>query len=163
MPAIREAIRAYDPDLPVDDTRTLEDRIGESVARERFNVTLLGAFSILAVTLAALGLYGVLSFAIARRTREIGIRMALGAGVPAVLKLVLARGLMLALAGITIGLAGALALTRLAESMLFGVSPTDPSTLAVVTVALFAVALLASWIPARRAARVDPVVALRHE
>jgi predicted permease len=161
--AVRDAIHAFDPDLPIDDVRTLQDRIGASVARERFHATLLGALSMLAVALAALGLYGVLSFATARRTREIGLRMAMGAAVPAVLRLVLTRGLRLTLAGIAIGLAGALALGRVVESLLFGVSPGDPLALAAVAAALLAVATLAAWIPARRATRVDPVVALRHE
>jgi len=130
---------------------------------KRFNAFLLGIFSALAVTLAAVGLYGVLSYVSTQRTREVGIRIALGAETGVVVRQVLWQGLRLALVGIAAGIAAALALTRLIRSLLFGVSVTDAFTFVLVTLLLLVIALLASWIPARRAARVDPMVALRHQ
>ena len=124
---------------------------------------MLGSFAVLALLLAALGVYGVVSQAVAQRTREIGIRMALGAGQRDVLKLVVRHGMLLTLLGVTAGLAGDFALTRWMTTLLFGVSPTDPLTFAVIALLLALVALLACWIPARRATRIDPLVALRHD
>jgi len=124
---------------------------------------MLGSFAVMALLLAALGVYGVVSQAVAQRTHEIGIRMALGAGQRDVLKLVVGHGMLLTLLGVAAGLAGAFALTRWMTTLLFGVSPTDPLTFAVIALLLALVALLACWIPARRATRIDPLVALRHD
>jgi putative ABC transport system permease protein len=159
---VRAAVRSMDPDQPIYDIQTLEARIGRTVARERFSAVLLGIFSTLALLLAAVGLYGIVSYVIAQRTREMAIRMALGADMRDVLKLVIGQGLKPALFGIIVGLAGALALTRVVQSQLFGISASDPATFVTVILVLALVALVACWIPARRALRVDPIAALRH-
>jgi putative ABC transport system permease protein len=161
--AVRKAVWELDKDQPVSDVRTMEEVLSGSIARQRFSTLLLGIFAALALALAAVGIYGVMSYAVAQRTREIGIRMALGAQAGSVLRLMIGQGLKLASAGVVLGLAGALLLTRLMSSMLFGVSATDPLTLVTISLVLVGVALLASYIPARRAARVDPLVALRYE
>ena len=161
--AIREAVHGFDPDQPLYDVRTLEQRLSDSLSRDRFAALWLGIFSALAMTLAGVGLYGVLSNAVARRTREVGIRMALGAKVGDVLKLVMGEGMKLVVAGTVIGLTGAIVLTRPIDHLLFEITATDPVTLAAVIVLLTLVAGLACWFPARRAAVVDPVVALRHD
>jgi predicted permease len=161
--ALREQIRAIDSALPVADVRPMTDVIGNSVAQPRFRTTLLSLFGAAALLLAAIGIYGVLAYTVAQQTREIGIRMALGADPARVLQLVLARGLRLAGMGTVIGVLAALMLTQLLNSLLFGVSATDPITFAAVAALLFAVALLACYVPARRAMRVDPMVALRYE
>jgi putative ABC transport system permease protein len=135
----------------------------ESTARSDFNTRLLTIFAGLALLLAAIGIYGVMSYSVAHRTHEIGIRMALGAQKSAVLKAVIGNGLKLASIGVTGGIAGALALARLLSTLLFGVSPTDAATFVLTTLLLLGVALLACYIPARRATKVDPMVALRHE
>ena len=163
VPAIRAAVRSVDPDQPIYDVRTLEDRIGMSVAQERFNALLLAMFSGLALLLAAIGLYGVLSYSVAQRTHEMGVRLALGADPRDVLGRVMREGATLIAAGLLIGVAGATALTGLVEGLLFGVSPLDPRIHLTVAVVLMLVAMAACWIPARRAARVDPLVALRYE
>jgi len=137
--------------------------VGTSVAPRRFNMMLLGIFAGVALVLAAVGLYGVMSYSVSWRTHEIGVRMALGAKRADVLHLVVRQGMTMTLIGLAIGLAGAIALSRLMTSMLFGVSTTDPLTFTGVSVVLLAVALLACLIPARRATRVDPIVALRNE
>jgi putative ABC transport system permease protein len=161
--AVRKTVWELDKDQPVSDVRTMEEVLSESIARQRFSTLLLAIFAGLALALAAVGIYGVMSYAVAQRTREIGIRMALGAQAGVVLRLMMRQGLKLASAGVVLGLAGALLLTRLMSSLLFGVSATDPLTLATISLMLVGVALLASYIPARRAAKVDPLIALRHQ
>jgi putative ABC transport system permease protein len=162
-PAVRREIGAIDPDLPVSDVQTLEKVMADTVGRARFNTLLLGLFAGLATLLAAVGIFGVMNYSVALRTRELGLRMALGAQPGRVLLLVLRQGLLLTLIGIGVGLLGALALTRLMSSLLFGVEATDPATFAAIVLLLAAVSLLACYIPARRATRIDPLIALRHE
>jgi putative ABC transport system permease protein len=161
--AAREAIRRLDENLPPYDIKPLEQRVSDSVAPRRFLVSLMSLFALLALALAATGIYGVLSYLVAQRTREIGIRIALGATAGAVLKLILKQGAILILIGTTIGLAGAIALTPLIKTLLFGVRATDPATYALIALLLVVVALIASYLPARRATKVDPMVALRHD
>ena len=161
--AARGAILAIDKDQPVADVRTMESWLAESVARARFGTLLLGAFACLALTLAAAGIYGVMSYSVAQRRNEIGIRMALGSQASDVLRLVLGKGLALVLAGVVLGLLGALALTRVMSSLLYGVSATDPLTFAAIALLLTSVSMIACYLPARRATRVDPLTALRYE
>jgi predicted permease len=161
--AAQETVRSLDRNLPVSSVVTLEQVIADTLWQPRFNLQLIGIFAALAMTLAAVGLYGVMSYSVAQRTREVGLRMALGARRRDVLKLVVGQGMKLALAGVASGLLAAVALTRLMEKLLFEVSATDFSTFAAIAVFLIIVALLACWIPARRAAKVDPMVALRCE
>ena len=161
--AARREIQAIDKDQPVSDVRTMESWLSESLARTRFGTLLLGAFAGLALTLAAAGLYGVMSYAVAQRQNEIGVRMALGARAGDVLRLVIRQGLALVLAGVALGLLGALALTRLLASLLYEVSATDPLTFAALALLLTAVSTIACYIPARRAARVDPLIAMRYD
>ncbi|HKQ98110.1 MAG TPA: ABC transporter permease [Candidatus Polarisedimenticolia bacterium] len=162
-PAVRAAIGTLDPALPVSDLQALRTLVGQSVAEPRFRATLLGMFAAVALLLAAIGIYGILTYAVGRRTREIGLRMALGAARGDVVALVLRQGMALAGAGTLIGILGALGLSRLLSGLLFGVSPADPVTFAGVAFVMVAVAFAACWIPARRAAAVDPMVALRSE
>lgn len=159
--AARTAVLALDREQPIAEIQTLQERVGLSIARERFNSLLLTLFSCLALVLASVGLYGVMSYAVARRTHEFGIRMALGADRTTVLAGVVRQGMTLVLAGICIGWTGAIVLTRLLRTLLFGVSATEPLTFAAATLVLAGVALVACWVPARRATKVDPVVALR--
>jgi predicted permease len=159
--AVTKEIRTLDPDLPVSNVRTMASRIDESLVRRRFSMTLLGIFAGLAFVLAAIGIYGVMAYLVSQGTQEIGIRMALGATPSAILGLVLQQGLTIALAGVTIGVAAAMALTRLMRGLLFGVEPIDPVTFAVTALALAVTALAACYLPARRAARIDPLVALK--
>jgi putative ABC transport system permease protein len=161
--AARNAIRDVDPNLPVAEIRTMERIVYESIAQPRFNLTLLVVFACVALLLATAGIYGVMSFAVTQRTNEIGIRMALGACRGDVLRMVIGQGMRLALSGMTIGLVGSFVLTRLVKNLLFGVSATDPLTFIVITLLLIAVALLACYLPARRAMKVDPMIALRCE
>ena len=161
--AARAEVRALDRTVPVSEVKTLEQQLDGSVAIRRLSMTLLLVFALLALVLAAVGIYGVMSYSVSRRTHEIGIRMALGAQPADVLKLVVRQGMVLTLIGVGVGLAASFGLTRFLESLLFGVTPTDPVTFAGVSALLAAVALLACYIPARRATQVDPMVALRYE
>jgi putative ABC transport system permease protein len=161
-PAKRE-VQAVDGEQPLGNVQTLEELVAQSVAPRRFNLLVLGLFAGVALLLGAVGLYGVLSYAVAQRTREIGIRVALGARSADILRLVVGHGMLLALAGVAAGLAGALALTRLMKGLLYGVSAADPLTYATLSAFLLLVALLACLLPARRATKVDPMVALRYE
>lgn len=159
--AIRAELRAIDPEIPIVSTNTMEELVANSVTEPRFRTLLVLSFAGAACLLALVGIYGVMAFVVAERTHEIGLRMALGAEQGGVLRFVLGQGMRLTVLGIVIGVAGALAATRVLQTMLFGVGATDPATYVVVIVALGAVAMLACWIPARRASRVNPMVALR--
>ncbi|HVS83938.1 MAG TPA: ABC transporter permease [Pyrinomonadaceae bacterium] len=161
--AARNVIHALDPQQPIGDATTMQRLLAKSIASSRFNTVLLAVFALVALVLAAVGTYGVMSYAVTQRTHEFGIRMALGAGTLDLLRLVLRRGMTLAIVGVLFGLAGAFALTRLITSLLFEVKPTDAITFVAVSLGLIAVALLACYIPARRATKVDPLVALRYE
>jgi predicted permease len=160
---IRDAVRAVDPMLPLYQLKTMDALLADSLAPRRFAMRLLGFFAAAALFLAALGLYGVLSYAVTQRTREIGIRMALGAERGTVTKLIVGQGLRLAGIGVGIGIGVAMVFARLIESQLFEVRAIDPVTIAAMTCTLMAAAILASWLPARRAVRTDPIVALRYE
>jgi predicted permease len=162
-PAIRQVVRSMDPGLPIVQLRDMSGVFADSVSRQRFLSLLLGIFAAVALLLAAIGTYGVLSYLVTERQREIGIRVALGASAKGIVRLVLGQGLTIAIAGIGIGILGALALARVTQSLLFGVSPTDPGTYIGVAAVILAVALLACLVPAQRAMRVDPLVAIRNE
>ncbi|HET9787122.1 MAG TPA: FtsX-like permease family protein, partial [Pyrinomonadaceae bacterium] len=159
----REQVKQLDPDQPIYNIKTMDEIRAESVSGERLNLTLFSIFAGIALVLAVVGIYGVMSYTVTQRTHEIGIRMAIGAQQRDVFKMVLGQGMMLALIGIAIGLVGAFALTRLMASMLFGVTATDPATFAAIAVLLTAVALMACYLPGRRATKVDPVISLRYE
>lgn len=161
--AAREQVRQVDPDQPIYNIKTMDEIRAESVAGERLNLTLFSIFAGIALILAIVGIYGVMSYTVTQRTHEIGIRMAIGAQQRDVFKMVLGQGMMLALIGIGVGLVGAFALTRLMATMLFGVTATDPATFAAIAILLTAVALMACYLPGRRATKVDPVVSLRYE
>ena len=161
--AVRKLVTDLDKDLPLYGVQTMDDILSAEVATQRFNAGALAGFAAVAALLAAVGIYGVMAYAVGQRTREIGVRMALGAGPQNVLGMVLKQGLWLALIGVALGVAASLALTRLMSSLLFGVKPSDPVTFVGVAAGLTLVAMAACWIPARRATRVDPVIALRYE
>jgi putative ABC transport system permease protein len=162
-PALRRAVQSADPGVTLNLVESMDQALSRAVALPRFDTVLLAAFAAVALLLAAVGIYGIIAYSVAQRTHEIGVRMALGAGQSSVLGMVIRQGAGLALAGILFGLVGAFALTRLLSSLLFGVSTTDPLTFAAVALGLLAVALFASFIPARRATRISPVAALRYE
>jgi putative ABC transport system permease protein len=161
--AARQEVQRLDAALPVRNVRPMEEVLSRSIAQERFNVSLLGLFATIGLILAAIGIYGVMSYAVTQRTHEFGLRIALGAQMKDVLRLVISNGMTLALIGVAIGLAGAFALTRLMTSLLFGVTPIDAPTFVTVSILLLAVALVACYIPARRAMKVNPLIALRYE
>jgi predicted permease len=161
--SVRQALRELDPNLPVLKITTIEGQLDHVLAQERLMAMLSGFFGLLTVLLSCLGLYGVISYTVARRTNEIGIRLAMGATRASVLRLVLKESWRLILGGIALGVPMALAVTRLISTRLFGVSPTDPLTMGAVTTLMLAVGTLAAFLPARRASRVDPIVALRYE
>jgi ABC-type lipoprotein release transport system permease subunit len=159
----RQAVRQLDPQLAITNIRSMEQLLDFSVAQQRFMMLLLAVFGGVALSLAAIGIYGIMSYAVKRRTREIGIRMALGGSPRDVVRLVVGQGMQLAVIGLGVGIIAALAATKLMADMLFGITPRDPVTFGTITVLLAAVALFASWIPARRAVRTDPTTALRTE
>jgi putative ABC transport system permease protein len=160
---VRERVRALDPTLPLAQVRSLERVVFESVAQPRFMTRMALLFAVVALALAAVGTYGVLSYSVEQRTQEIGVRMALGAQARQVLGMVLGQGARLVAVGLVLGVVGALALRRILAGMLFGVAPTDPTIFASVVVVLSAVSLAACYLPARRATRISPMVALREE
>jgi putative ABC transport system permease protein len=162
-PAMRRAVWEVDPDQPIREMLTMDEQVGESLSARRFYAYLLGSFAVVALVLASLGIYGVMSYSVSQRTHEIGVRMALGAERGDVLRQVVTRGLLLTVAGMVLGLAGSIGLTRFISSQLFGVGATDPMTFAAVSLLLVGVALAACYRPARRAAGVDPLTALRYE
>jgi predicted permease len=160
---IRAEIRRAAPDLPIESTVTMDEAVAASVAQPRFRTVLLGLFAMAATLIATCGLYGLMAYAVAQRRREIGVRMALGADRRDVFRLVLSRALRIVAAGLIVGLAGAAVITRVLQTFLFGVTPTDPIAFSIVTLLLLAVGLMAAWLPARRAGRIDPWAALRAE
>jgi putative ABC transport system permease protein len=160
---LREAVQDVDRGQPVTAIRTMENIVSESVTQPRFNLTLLGVFGVMALVLSAAGIYGVTAYTVNQRTHEIGIRMAVGAKEQDVFRLIIKQGMRPAIAGIVIGLTAAIGLTRLMESLLYGTSATDPLTFTVLTILLLGVALMACYFPARRAMKVDPMIALRYE
>jgi ABC-type antimicrobial peptide transport system permease subunit len=160
-PAVQRAIAELDPNVPIANERSMEQVVARSMAKRTFTLTLLGVASAMALLLSAIGLYGVVSYVVGERRGEIGIRVALGAQRSRVGRMIVMQSVRLTVFGVALGLAGALATTRLLASLLFEVQPTDPATLAVVSLVLILIAAAASWMPARRAMRVDPVEALR--
>ena len=161
--AIRNQIRALEPNEPVNQVISMDRRLSDSVAQRRYQTLLFGVFAAVALVIAAVGIYGVISYGVGQRSHEIGIRMALGAQSGDVLRMVIGQGMRLTMIGAALGVAAALGLTRALESLLFGISATDSVTFVSVTLLLVIVALVASYIPARRATKVDPLLALRHE
>ena len=160
---IRAEIRRVAPDLPIETTRTMDEAVAASVAPPRFRMLLLALFAVTAMLIATCGIYGLMAYAVTQRRREIGVRMALGADRRDVLRLVLMRAFRIIVAGVIVGLAVAVGMTRVLQRFLFGVTPTDPIAFTLVTLLLMAVGLVAAWLPARRATRIDPSAALRAE
>ena len=163
LAGVKAKVHAVNPDQPVSEIRTMEQVLDESLAQRKFSLILIGIFAGISVLLSAIGIAGVMVFLVAQRTQEMGIRMALGAQAADVLALVLGSGMRMVVSGLLIGVLGALGVTRLLSSMLYGVKPGDPLTFALASVFLIIVALIACWLPARAATRVDPIVALRYE
>jgi putative ABC transport system permease protein len=163
MEGIRAEVRRAAPDVPIQSTVTMDEAVAESVAQPRFRTVLLALFAVSATLIATCGLYGLMAYAVTQRRREIGVRMALGADRREVLRLVLSRALRIVGLGLVVGLVGAAGVTRVLQTFLFGVTPTDPIAFTIVTLLLIAVGLMAAWLPARRAARIDPWAALRAE
>src|SRR6185295_10948733 len=163
LDSIRQVVQKQNSHNVVSRPRTMNEVVAASLATRRFSMILLNVFAVAALLLASIGIYGVISYLVGQRTHELGIRLALGAQRSDVLRLVLSHGMKMALSGVALGLVAALGLTRLMTSMLFGVSATDPATFTVIALMLTGVALLACLVPARRATKVDPLVALRHE
>jgi putative ABC transport system permease protein len=161
--AVGDVMKALDPDLPVRNVHPYESAVAGSWFRQRFSMILFTLFSAIALVLAAIGIYGVMNYAVSQRTQEIGIRMALGARGRDIIALVFSRGARIVAVGIVLGVAGSVIFARLLQTMLFKTSPSDPITLGAVSLLLAMVALLACWIPARRATKVDPMVALRSD
>jgi putative ABC transport system permease protein len=160
---VRDVVQAIDKEMPVTDIQTGDQLLHDAVGQPRFQTTLIAIFAGLALVLAAVGIYGVISYSVAQRTHEIGVRLAVGARPRDVLVLVIRQGMLLTLTGTALGIGAAFGLTRLLSTMLFQVSTTDPITFVAVAVVLLGVAFLACWIPARRATKVDPMIALRYE
>jgi ABC-type antimicrobial peptide transport system permease subunit len=160
---VRAMVQSVNPELPVYGAQTLDDAVSASLEQRRFSMDIVAAFAITALLLAALGIYGVISYLVSERTQEIGIRLALGARRGMILQMVLRQGLGLAMAGAALGLVGSVIVSHLMAGLLYGVMPTDPLTFVGVTLVLTGVALAACYIPARRAMRVDPMIALRYE
>ena len=163
LPAVRAAIHGVDADLPMSTVSSMDDLIEASTGPRRFSMFLLGGFSVLAMCLASVGLYGVMSYLVTQRAKELGVRLALGARSQDVLRMVLRQGMTLAALGLGIGLVAALVITRLIRGMLFDVSTTDPVTFLLISLLLMVVTLVATFIPAHRATQVDPITALREE
>jgi putative ABC transport system permease protein len=161
--AVRAQIAALNKDQAVFNIRTMDDMVAQSVASRRFSMMLLTAFAVAALLLSSIGIYGTMAYAVAQRTREIGLRITLGAQRGNVLRMVIGEGMKLALIGVALGLIASFALTRTMKTLLFGISTTDPLTFLGITLLLVAVALFACWIPARRATKVAPLIALRYE
>ena len=161
--SVRNVIHQLDPQQPIGQVITMDGLMARSVAGARFNSLLLAIFSMVALVMAAVGIYGVMSYSVLQRTHEIGVRMALGAQRADVLKMILKQGVILALTGVLVGLAGSFGLTRVISTLLFGVAATDKATFAAVAVGLFTITFLASYLPAWRATKVSPLVALRYE
>jgi putative ABC transport system permease protein len=161
--AIRSRIADMDSDLPLSNMRTMEQILSESIMRPRFNMLLITIFAVVAMMLASVGIYGVISYSVSQRTHEIGVRIALGARPGDIFRMVVGQGLKIALTGVGAGLVAALALTRVMVSLLYGVQATDPLTFAAISAALTAIVIMASYIPARRATKVDPMISLRYE
>jgi putative ABC transport system permease protein len=161
--SVRNAIKEIDPMLIIEDIETMDAIVSSTLMRPRLNVVLLSCFAALAVILAVVGIYGIVSYSVLQRTREIGVRTALGASQPTILKLILSQALVLASIGLGIGILSSLAVTRFLHTLLYQISPTDPITFVVVSLSLLGVAMLAAFVPARRAARLDPMTALRSD